>query len=99
MDLLSEAPSCDPEVQADVLRARELISPAYPTLGVTVGYEPRPAPLAAPLAAPSTVDCSPTRYSYGEHSQGGETDPFPTIYNLLGESWYTGDGMCRLGFC
>ena len=50
MDLLSEAPSCDPETQPDFLRERVFVSPAYPTLAVPVDSEPR---LAADVATSS----------------------------------------------
>ena len=59
MDVLSEAPSCDPEIQPDLLKIREFVSPAYPTLAVPVDSEPR---LAADVA--TTSSC--TSNSYGE---------------------------------
>ncbi|CAI8033187.1 Pantothenate kinase 3 [Geodia barretti] len=57
MDLLSEAPSCDPEIQPELLKIREYVSPAYATLAVPVDCEPR---LAADVATTS---------SYRRHSQ------------------------------
>ena len=65
MDVHSEAPSCDPEVQADILKARELVSPALPTLAVPVGCGPRPAPDVATAAG----DCSSP-----PHCPGGEPE-------------------------
>ena len=58
MDLLSEAPSCDPEIQPELLKIREYVSPAYATLAVPVDCEPR---LAADVATTS---------SYSRHSHG-----------------------------
>ena len=47
MDVLSEAPSCDPEViQPRLLGAREFVSPASPTLAQPVDCEPRPTAVA-----------------------------------------------------
>ena len=51
MDLISEAPSCDPEIQSELLKARgwaEVVSPAHPTLAVPVECEPRPVADVAP---------------------------------------------------